>query len=77
MEQASKTSLAALSGLLEQEEEGTQNYQLKCFFNYLLLGQWELAKGLANIISRSPVKEDVKQLFAALSDLASNPYGQR
>ncbi|XP_076441937.1 uncharacterized protein LOC143280973 isoform X2 [Babylonia areolata] len=72
----SKSAAASLSHWLEVEEESSQKQQLQCFFNYVLLGQWELARATARLICQNPFKEDSNQVLQALLDLATNPYEQ-
>ncbi|KAL8592591.1 hypothetical protein ACOMHN_026521 [Nucella lapillus] len=72
----SKSAVASLSHWLEQEEESSQKQQLQCFFNYVYLGQWELARATARLICQNPLKEDSKQVLHALLDIATNPYEQ-
>lgn len=72
----SKSAAASLSHWLELEEESSQKQQLQCFYNYVLLGQWELARATARLICQNPFKEDSKQVLHALLDLATNPYEQ-
>ena len=76
MEQ-SKSTVSSLSRVLEREEDASQKEQLQCFFNYVLLGQWELARSVASLICQNPLKGDRKQVLTALADVASNPYEQR
>ena len=72
-----KTAAASLSRLIQQEEESSQKHQLQCFFNHVLLGQWELARSTSRLICQNPSREDRRRVLNALIDIASNPYEQR
>ena len=76
MEQ-SKAAAASLSRLIQQQEESSQKHQLQCFFNHVLLGQWELARSTSRMICQNPLREDRRYVLNALIDIASNPYEQR
>lgn len=76
MEQ-NKTAAASLSRLLAEEGETTQKHLLQCFFNYVLLGQWELARSASSLICQDSIEGDRERILKLLIDVASNPYEQR
>ncbi|KAK7103379.1 hypothetical protein V1264_018289 [Littorina saxatilis] len=75
MEQ-NKTAAASLSHLLAEEGETTQKHLLQCFFNYVLLGQWELARSASSLICQDSIEGDRERILKSLIDVASNPYEQ-
>lgn len=75
MEENSTTN-DVLIQFLNQEQETSLKQQLQVFFNYVYLGQWELARGSADLICQN-CPSDRQTVLNTLLDIAINPYDQR